>query len=143
MKCQNFEYITEVVEDNTDDKVDISVIHSKIHNSGWVIILILLSCYDNYDHFIFRLRAALFPNCPPYLHFITSHEEYEEDPQPFLAVKLSVRVARDTSQSVLDCFTRLGLTHQPGDLATNQIEDSSLVGNALGKKCVEKVLKSY
>ena len=26
-----------------------------------------------------------------------------------------------------------------GDLATNQIEDSSLVGNALGKKCVEKV----
>lgn len=28
---------------------------------------------------------------------------------------------------------------EAGDLATNQIEDSSLVGNALGKKCVEKV----
>ena len=65
------------------------------------------------------MRAALFPNCPPYLHFINSHEEYEEDPQPFLAVKLSVRVARDTSQSVLDCFTRLGLPLLPWDLATN------------------------
>jgi len=29
---------------------------------------------------------------------------------------------------------------EAGDLATNQIEDSSLVGNALGKKCVEKVM---
>ena len=66
-----------------------------------------------------RLRAPLFPNCPAYLHFINPEEEYEEDPQPFLAVSPPVRVARDTSQSVLDCFTRLGLTVLPWDLATN------------------------
>ena len=66
-----------------------------------------------------RLRAPLFPNCPAYLHFINAEEEYEEDPQPFQAVSLPVRVARDTSQSVLDCFTRLGLTIQPWDLSTN------------------------
>ena len=66
-----------------------------------------------------RLRAPLFPNCPAYLQFINPDEEYEEDAAPFQAVSLSVRVARGTSQSVLDCFTRLGLTIQPWDLATN------------------------
>ena len=65
------------------------------------------------------MRAPLFPNCPAYLHFINAEEEYEEDPQSFQAVSVPVRVARDTSQSVLDCFTRLGLTILPWDLSTN------------------------
>ena len=65
------------------------------------------------------MRVPLFPNCPAYLHFITPEEEYEEDPQSFHAAKLAVRVARNPSQSVLDCFTRLGVSLQPWDLSTN------------------------
>ena len=63
-----------------------------------------------------RLRCSLFPNCPPYLHFISPGEEYEEGEEE---LELSVTVARDSSQSVLDCFLRLGASLVPWSLNTD------------------------
>ena len=55
-----------------------------------------------------RLRPSLFPNCPPYLHFINNDQEYEEAENHVKDLK--VVVAKGTSESILDCFHRLGVT---------------------------------
>ena len=60
---------------------------------------------------IYRLRSSLFPNCPPYLNFIGPDETYDKDVVEEDCFKnIQLCVAKGTSPSVLDCFSRLGVT---------------------------------
>ena len=57
------------------------------------------------------MRSSLFPNCPPYLNFIGPDETYDKDVVEEDCFKnIQLCVAKGTSPSVLDCFSRLGVT---------------------------------
>eukprot|EP00092_Neocalanus_flemingeri_P003383 GFUD01003624.1.p1 GENE.GFUD01003624.1~~GFUD01003624.1.p1 ORF type:complete len:534 (+),score=140.74 GFUD01003624.1:66-1667(+) len=57
-----------------------------------------------------RLRPSLFPDCAPYLNFLSPEEEYEGGQDPLDELVMSFTAPTGTSPPILECFQRFGFT---------------------------------
>ena len=55
-----------------------------------------------------RLRPSLFPDCAPYLTFLSPEEEYEDDQEPVEELMMSFKAPLGTSPPIIECFQRCG-----------------------------------